>query len=230
MKSWERIGAVSGLLFFVLVVASFFGPDTPDADDSTATIVDSLADDRTGLILGAYLSGLAALFYLVFVAALWSRLRRAEIERGASVLTLLGGVGIAVVILLGSGVTLALVEAADEGREPEAVRALFELDGVFFILGVGITAAAFYAGTALSAIPTGSLPRWLGWIGAVLAVVFPLALLGVFSKDEEGGVLGGIFFIALLVNFLWILATSIVMLRDARGAPDEQPPVARPPG
>jgi hypothetical protein len=45
-----------------------------------------------------------------------------------------------------------------------------------------------------------------------------ICFLGVFSEDDEGGVLGGIFFIGILVNFLWILATSIVMLRTRAGA------------
>jgi hypothetical protein len=225
---WERLGAIAGILFFVVVLASFFTPETPDVDDPTAEIVNDLVDDRTGIILSAYLVGLASLFYLVFVAALWSLLRRAEAERGPSVLVLLGGLGIAMVLLVSSGVTLALVEAADEGRE-EAIPALIELDNILFILGGGITIATFYAGVALSAIPTGSLPRWLGWIAAAFAVVFPIALLGVFSEDDEGGVLGAVFFIVLLVNFLWILAASIVMLLRSRAAPGERPAATAPP-
>jgi hypothetical protein len=212
-KQWERLGAACGVAFFVLVVASFFTPDTPDADDATAEIVASIADDRTAHLVSAYLSFLATLFFLVFTAALWGRLRRAEAERGPSVLVLLGGLGSSLMILVANGVFLALIEAADEGREPEAVRALFELDEILFI-GIGITTAAFYAGAALSALATNSLPRWLGGIAAALAVVLPITMLAIFSDSDEGGVLGGIFFAAILVNFLWILATSIVMLRE----------------
>jgi hypothetical protein len=126
----------------------------------------------------------------------------------------LGGVGTALIILIANGVLLALVEAADEGREPEAIRALFQLEEVLFIV-IGWTSAAFYAGVALSSLPTRSLPPWLGWIAAALAAVFVIAFLGIFSRDDEGGVLGGIFFIGILVNFLWILATSIVMLQSS---------------
>jgi len=217
-RTWERLGAVSGILFFAVVIASFFTPETPDADDPTAEIASSIADDRTAHLLGVYLSGIATLFFLVFVGALWSRLRRAEADRGPSVLVALGGVGSALMILVANGVFLALIEAADEGREPAAVRALFELDEIIFI-GIGWTSAAFYVGAGLSSLATGSLPRWLGWIAAALAGLFVVASLGVFSRDDEGGVLGAIFFIGILVNFLWILATSIVMLR-ARPAAD----------
>jgi hypothetical protein len=216
-RDWERVGAVSGIIFVVVVIASFFTPETPDADDPTSEIVSSIADDRSAHLLSVYLGGLGSLLFLVFVGALWSRLRAAEADRGPSILVALGGVGTAVIILVANGVFMALIEAADESREPAAVRALFELDEVLFI-GIGWTVAAFYTGAALSSLATGSLPRWLGWAAAALSVLFVFAFLGIFSEDDEGGVLGFVFFIGILLNFLWILATSIVMLRTSRRA------------
>jgi hypothetical protein len=210
---WQRIGAIAGILFFVAVAASFFTPETPDADDTTAAILSSIADDRSGHLVTAYLQGIASFLFIVFVGALWSRLRRAEAEPGPSVLVALGGLGSAIVILVSSGILLALIDAAHERREPEAVRALFELDEIVFLV-LGWTSAAFYAGAALSSLATGSLPRWLGWLAALLAAVFVVAFLGIFSEDDEGGVLGGIFFVAILVNFIWILAASLMLLRE----------------
>jgi hypothetical protein len=212
-RDWQRIGAISGVLFFLLVLASFFTPEVPDEDDPTAEIVRSFADDHTGHLVSVYLGGLAALVFLVFVGALWSRLRAAETGRGPSILVALGGVGTAVLVLVANAVLMAVVDAADQGREPEAVRALFELDLVVF-LGIGWTSAAFYLGAALSALTTGSLPRWLGWIAAGLVVAFVVGFLGIFSGGDEGGVLGYFFFAAVIVNVLWILAASIVMLRS----------------
>jgi hypothetical protein len=222
-SNWERLGAVSGILFFAAVLGSFFTPETPDADDPTARIVTSIADDRTAHLVSVYLNGIASLLFLVFVGALWSRLRRAEADRGPSILVALGGVGTAVIILVANGVFLALIEAADEGRALGAVRALFELDGVMFIV-IGWTSAAFYLGAAISSLATRSLPSWLGWIAAGLVVLFVVGFFGVFSRDDQGGALGAIFFIGILINFLWILATSIVMLRttpagEGMGAP-----------
>jgi hypothetical protein len=217
IRDWQRVGAVSGILFFVAVLASFFTPDTPDADDPTAEIVSSIADDRSAHLVTVYLEGIASLLFIVFVGALYARLRAVEADRGASLLVALGGVGTAVIVLISSGIFLALIEAADEGREPAAVRALFELDEILFIV-IGWTSAAFYAGAALCSLTTGGLPRWLGWVAAVLTAVFVIAFLGIFSEDDDGGILGGIFFIGLLVNFLWILAASIAMLRSRPAA------------
>jgi hypothetical protein len=222
---WQRIGAWSGILFFVCVIASFFTPETPDEDDPTAQIVRSFADDRTGHLFGVYIGGLASLLFLVFVAAVWSRLRAAELDRGPTILVALGGVGTAVIVLIANAALMAVVDAADQGREPEAVRALFELDLVLF-LGIGWTSAAFYLGAALSSLATGSLPRWLGWIAAVLAFAFVVGFLGIFSEGDEGGVFGYLFFAGLVVNFFWILATSIVMLRSKPAAPQTEAPAS----
>jgi hypothetical protein len=217
VPSLERLAAVSGMLFFVLVVASFLVPEAPDFDETTATIVAELQEDRDEQVLGVYIGYLAAFFFAAFTAGLWTWLRRIEPARGASLLVLLGGIGSVILVLVANGVFLALVDAADEGREPAAVRALFELDQ-WILPAIGVTSAVFYAGAALSALATGALPRSLAWIAAALAIAFPIGLLWIFSGDDEGGALGFVFFIALLVNFLWILATSVFMWR-ARTAP-----------
>jgi Domain of unknown function (DUF4386) len=210
--SWERIGAVSGILFVVTIVATFFVPSTPDVDDPAAQIRESLVDDRNGLIAGIYLSGLAAFFFLAFLAALYLRLRRAESEAGPSVLALLGGVATTVMVLAVTGVVLALVAAADEDAGDEALRALLELDGALFI-PTGFFFAAFHVGAGLSILGSGVLPRWLGWASVVIALVFLVALFGLFSEDDEGGPLGIVYFLDLLASLLWALATSILMLR-----------------
>jgi hypothetical protein len=210
--SWERTGAVSGILFVVTIVATFFVPSTPDVDDPAAEIRDSLVDDRNGLIAGVYLSGLAAFFFLAFLAALYLLLRRAEAEPGPSVLALVAGVATTVMVLAVTGVVLALVGAADEQAGDEALRALLELDSALFI-PTGFFFAAFHVGAGLSILQTGALPRWLGWASVLIALVLLIALFGMFSEDDEGGPLGIVYFLDLLASLLWALATSILMLR-----------------
>jgi hypothetical protein len=211
-RDWQRTGAISGVLFFAAVVVFFFTPETPDADDPTAQIVSEFADDRSGHLLNVFVNGLAAFFFLAFLTALYARLRAAETDRGPSLLVALAGVATAVIVLVSAGSLLALVTAADQGREPAAVRALFELNETLFI-GFAWTSAAFYAAVALSVLGTGSLPRWLGWTAAGLVVVFLVGSFGVFSDWDEDGGTGFLIFVGFGLNVLWILATSIVMLR-----------------
>jgi Domain of unknown function (DUF4386) len=209
---WERIGAISGILFVLTIVATFFTASTPDVDDPASEIRETLVDDRTGLIAGVYLGGLGAFFFLAFLAALVALLRRAEGEAGPSVLALLGGVATTVMILATTGIVLALVGAADEETSDEAIQALLELDSALFI-PTGFFFAAFHVGAGLSILRTGVLPRWLGWASLVIAIVFLVSLFGMFSLDDEGGPLGIVYFLDLLASLLWALATSILMLR-----------------
>jgi hypothetical protein len=214
-KIWQRIGGIAGLAFVLLFIGNLFTPSTPDVDDPSSTLAPEIAGDRTGHVLSVYLDGLGAVALLIFLAALYALLRRAEPEPGPSLVALLGGVALSAVLFVSGGVYLALVEAADEGREPAAIRALLELDSIIFI-PAGFALVALYAGIALSSIPTRSLPAWLGWSAGVFAALFAVTQFGLFSDDEEGGVLGIVFFLALLAQFLWIVAASIVMLGRAR--------------
>jgi hypothetical protein len=217
-SQWQRIGGIAGLVFVALSLGNLFTPSTPDADDSSSTLAQAIADDRTGHIMSVYLDGLGMVAFLAFLASLWGLLRRAEPEAGPSLLALLGGLTLSGIVLVSSGVYLALVEAADEGREPAAIRALFELDSFIFI-PAGFALVALYAGIALSAIPTRSLPAWLGWSAAAFAVLFAVTQVGVFSDDEEGGPLGIVFFMGLLAQFLWVIAASVVMIGRGRTSP-----------
>lgn len=208
---WERIGAVSGILFVLAVVATFFTPSTPDVDDPASEIRQTLVDDRGGLVAGVYLGGLAVLFFLGFLAVLYARLRRAESQPGPSVLVLLGGVATTVMILVVNAVVFTLVSAADQQAGDDALRALLELDSTLFI-PTGFTFAVFHLGAALSILWSGGLPGWLGWASGAIGVVFLISLLGMFSENDEGGVLGVVYFFDLLASLLWGLATSIIML------------------
>jgi hypothetical protein len=214
---WQRIGGIAGLVFVVLFLGNLFTPSTPDGDDATSTFASTIADDRTGHILSIYLEGLGMVFFLAFLASLYGLLRRAEPEGGPSLLALLGGLVLSGIVLVSSGVYYALVEASDEGREPAALRALFELDN-FIFLPAGFAFVALYAGIGLSSLSTRSLPAWLGWSAAAFAAVFAVSMLGLFSDNDDGGVLGIVFFMALLAQFLWVVAASIVML--GRGRPE----------
>jgi hypothetical protein len=221
---WERLAAAGGIAFVALIVASFLTPGTPDRGAVDAAIASELTDERTGILFGVYLGGLATIAFLAFAGGLWHALRRVEGEiAGASVLSLVGAVLTAAGILVANGAVLALVYAADEGRNAGVLRALLELGDAAFIPG-GFALAVFLGGTALSAIPTGALPRWLGWPAAVLAAAYVVSLGGIFSEQDEGGALGAAFFVTLLMTFLWVLATSIVLLRREAAPGRARPP------
>ena len=48
----------------------------------------------------------------------------------------------------------------------------------------------------------------------MLAAGFAVGSIGIATTAEDGGALAGVAFICILLNFLWVLAASIAMLRD----------------
>lgn len=210
--------------------ATIFAPSEPDADEPTSTIAQAISDNRTAHVVLTYIGQVGALLFLIFVAALWSMLRRAEPEAGASMVALMGGLGFSMMEIGRHGAFLALVEAADKEREEAAaIRALLELDSTLFTGSVFLM-VVFHTGIALSAIPRRSLPVWLCWWAAALALLLTIALLGIFSEDYDSTPLFGILLpLGLLATLLWVLAASVVMLRRAgRADPDAEAGGSRP--
>ncbi len=217
-RQWQRIAAIGGLVFFVLVVISFFTPSTPDLDTPAFEVRSDVADDRTGIILSVYIGSLAAAAFLVFAGGLWSLFQRAG-AAGAGVVTLVAAAVTSALVLVANGALLALVYASEDNRAPAVVQALFELDNTMFIPAF-FSLVAFHAAAALGIVATGVLPRWLGWVSALVAVVYIIGLFGVFDADHEGGALGFLVFIGLLVSLLWVLATSVLMLTRRFAGPE----------
>ena len=220
-ERWQRWAGIAGLVFVASIVASFFLPSTPDLGVADAELGPAIEQDARGLGAGVYLLSLGAVAFVVFASGLAGRLRRGEGERaGASIGLIAGAVMFGVQMLVAAGVTLALVAASSEGRDPAAVRALFELDNVVFV-PAGFALALTLFSAAVGILSTRTLPAWLGWGAGFLAVTFAVGMLGVMSADEEGGPLGVLFWLGLLGALLWVLAAAALLLRQPRpaGAP-----------
>ena len=82
---WERLGALSGILFVVLLFAGVIiasaGFDV-EASDSAKTIAAEFADNRDQLKVGASIELIGIFFLLWFLGYLRSHLQQAEGEGG----------------------------------------------------------------------------------------------------------------------------------------------------
>ncbi|WP_324275289.1 hypothetical protein [Blastococcus brunescens] len=111
---WDRIAAVAGLLFIVLVVASFFTPETPEYGSTADELAAGLTDERAGHQMSLLLGFLADIAFLVFLAGVWSRFRRYEGSGGMmSGLFAIAGAAFVATIVVSEGIYLALVQAAE---------------------------------------------------------------------------------------------------------------------
>lgn len=190
------------MLFAALYVASLFGVlDIPDGNDSDAAVRAAFVDDRSRIVIGVYLLGVAGVFFLWFLGGLHARLREEATGRALAAVVLAGGL-VYVAMLYAAAATwgvLAFATAFEEIPEPvnaDVARALTQL-GFVMLLIFGLLGAGTMIVAASAAILHDRLPsRWLGWAGLPVAA---LLLLGPFYAPQ------------LLVP-LWVAATAVALL------------------
>ena len=201
----HRWAALSGIVFVVLMlVGAAFVSDVPKGDASAQEIASYLTDsgNHTRNIIGAYLWVLGGLAFLGFVTGLRSVLRRAEGDPG-TLSNLVFGAGVVFTAVWSvSAAAIASVAYAVEFSDarvsnPDLVTVLPSLGGLLLLLGGGFAGILLLAATSILIFRTGVLPRWLAWLGIVVAVslVFDVAYMNILP----------------LVG--WVLVASIAMLR-----------------
>jgi hypothetical protein len=157
-----------------------------------------------------YIELLGILAFVFFLGSLWSVLRRAEGEYGPFSAIAFGDGLVSVGVKVASfPAAIAAFYRAQEGMDSQLAAALLDMNGVSFVLTWAID-AALLAATAVVVLRTGALPRWLGWSAAVLS---PALLVGVAFATSSIG------FVPYVLSALWIVATSIVLIRRAGEPP-----------
>jgi hypothetical protein len=185
------------------LAASYIG-DVPAPDAPEAEIADYLADSDTHTrnIVGAYMWVVGALAFLWFLTRLRSDLRKAEGGTGA-VSSLAFGAGVTfTAVWMVSAVTAASVAYARALRDapvsdPDLVRVLPPMARLLLLLWAGFAGLLLLLAASVVILETGVFPRWLAWLGFVVAV---LLLFDVIYNQ-------------ILPFWLWVFIASIVMLR-----------------
>ncbi len=206
-KDW--LVPLTGVVFFGLVVAAFAatgaGGDATNATQKTAQeIADHYKDHKDKEMLGSFLLGLAAVFFVFFAGWLRKVLREAEGTGGMlSAVSLVGATVFAAGLGVGATIHFAVADLADD-LDPVAIQAMNGIDYDFFIpLGIGMS--IFMLATGISVVRHRALPKWLGWVAIVLGVV-------AYSPAGFFGFMG---------SLVWVLVASIILAARARsgGAP-----------
>ena len=210
--SLARWAPITGIGFVALTVAviSLEGEEAAE-DASIADIVNSWLDRSDTALWSVFLATGAAVCLLAFGATLRSALRSRESgEASSSAVAFAGTVVTAVGLLVSAAVSFAASESAEQGRADPTV-ALNALSQEAWIPITGGLAAMFLA-TGIGAIRSGGLPGVLGWsaVGLGAAFVTPAGLVAFFLTP------------------LWIVATSIVLIRSSHSAPVATTPQVAP--
>lgn len=206
-RDW--LAPLMGVAFVALLILSFIiGGEPPDADEPVQEIVDHYVDDKDSIIAGAIISGIAAIV-LVF----WANYLRNLMRDSLTSATILAGAGIiAVAAGFDSTLSVAIAEAADDvdPTAVQALQALWDNDFVPFLIGIVV----FLTSLGLSILRTGVLPRWLGWVTLVIALI-GITPVGFFAFPLSG---------------LLVLVVSVMLALRARRATAGPAPLGPPSG
>jgi len=209
---WERLSALTGLAFAILMAIAFAIQGVlPEADDSRSDIARFFADSHEDVMTGVVIRVAAGIFFLWFVGTLRSALARAEggttrlsaVAYGAGILMLASGIGAMASLS-------AIAYNAERGVDPALASSFMAMTYIFFAGGAMAMAWLLFA-TSLVVVRTRVFPKWVAATGAaigLLAVIFAVIAPGGNSR-----------FSAYPLFILWIVALSFVMFRQApRGA------------
>ena len=209
----DRGLALAGIVFVVLIlIAGFLPGSPPKPEDSAAKIAKFVVDKGDELRWSGLVGTLGAIVLLAWLGAVWRLMRRAEggvprLAVGAAL-----GAGFAAALFTVAGVIMSTV--ATVGVPSVGVQRTRFFYLLFNALGAagGIALALFVGAFSTVIIETGVLPRVMGWLGALVALVLLVAGGAVESTREVFFILG---FVGFAGTALWVLIISVLMFRAA---------------
>lgn len=171
-KGNNGLGALTGVAFVVLAIVAFVvGGEPPTASEESAQeIVDYYVDNEGSQIFGAILEAIAGTLFVFFGGYLRRLLRAAEGEGGMlSAVMFAGTIIFATGLAIDGTLTFALTDTAGDidPAATQALSALWNNDFLPWAMGTQI----FLLGLGLSVLRSAALPKWVGWVAVLLAVV-----------------------------------------------------------
>ncbi|MDQ6688601.1 MAG: hypothetical protein M3Z50_13555 [Actinomycetota bacterium] len=168
VRGWSRFAPLTGLAFFVLLMASAISAgQAPVAGDSGARVLQLFGAHPRVEKVSNLLAGLGVVFLVFFAAWFASELRRcgalslAPAVFGGAVILAAGGAARA-----GIGWSLA---SGHTKISPAAAQALNELFYSHYPAIIGI--AVFMFASWLAILQTRVVPVWLGWLALLIGLV-----------------------------------------------------------
>lgn len=221
--NWERWARGAGAGFVVLTVAAFaVGGDAPRVGDSTDDLISYYDGDRGKVLASGLLFAFGLALLLWFAAAIANMLRESGEGRvGATVLAGATAFVTLQLILTGVGASLAYSVAGD--GDPGVIKALFDLQWLIDMFAA-LPVALFVLSSSIGFMRTRAVPSWLSWAGVVVAVLFLLRTT-TWARDGFWSPTGDYLFILIPAATLWVLVTSITLVR---GAPSSSEAAGRP--
>jgi hypothetical protein len=219
--SWQRLPALSGIAFAVLLPIGFFisGSDAPDytATDQEWTNWADINESKSRI--GAVLALIAGLVFLHFAGTIGTVLERAEAAvRGSGQLSRVASAGALIAI---TGITMAVVTIAGAvggDADPLVSKAVATATmGPFLVAAMGF--AAWLAAAGLVTLRSGVFARWVGIVALLGGLAFFVTFFTLIADPNKDSAFGYGYFVGFLALAIWSIATSIAIHRSAAPPP-----------
>jgi len=222
--NWERWGRAAGVAFVVLAIASFIvGGEPPKVSDPAADVVSYFDGERGQVLVSSFLFAGALGFWIWFGGTLANSLR--DRGEGRVAATIVGAVAAFVSVqLVTTAFNAILAHSVARTGEDGVVQALFNLTWGLDVVAA-IPSAVFFFAASLGLKRTHMVPAWLSAAGIGVAALFVLRSTN-WATDGFWSPNGEYIFILIPLALLWILITSIVLVRNVPTVAAEQPAAA----
>ena len=198
---WAPLSGIISVALWIAALSIMLGSGV-DTKESDSKILAYYRDDGhlSNQILGFFLILGACMFFVWFLSVLRGRIARAE-GGGGTLTALAFGSGLVTTGLwvVAAGLWAVVADTLQETDrfvlDPNSYRLVGGLGYMIFVAGAMI-ALVLVAATSLAAVKTGFLPKWLGWVGFVVAA----SLVVSFAFVPFFALLG------------WVLVVSVVLI------------------
>jgi len=200
-----RLGGLCGLLFVVLILPAYVVgyPDAPTPISGTTQVLRYFgATSGTFVLLNGTLALFSTFFFLWFLGALYGVVRRAEgVDGVLSTIALAGGTLFIILSCAGNAVEIVHPAAAERfinfAPDPQLAFGSLALSSwLYHFCQVGD--AVMVTAASLAMLASAVLPRWLGFVGLLVAILtllhFVLPLVGAFA------------------GLVWVALVSVLMI------------------
>jgi hypothetical protein len=208
----SKLAPLSGIAFLALVIGGgVYGGEPPSQQGlkSAQELATAYAAQGDKLSVAIFVMGVGLVFLVYFGSVL-----KTALDTGSAETSCLSRVAFAGVIVFVAGAAtdltlrVSMIAAAREKVDPVAIQALsayFSNDWVPSAIGV----LTLMSASAISILKFGGVPKWLGWLAALIPIVGVIPPIGLFAMPAAG---------------VWILLTSITLALQA-GKTTEPTPV-----
>jgi hypothetical protein len=210
-RPW-RISGIAGLLFVLTsFVASAINVQPPSYNQDPAAIAAWFTENSQRYRVGHFVAGLSfLLFYVPFFAGLCERLRAVDDAPAIWSRVAWGGAILSPAAGTTSGAFIVGAALLGKSVSPDIARFAMAANFYGFVVS-GALSGIVMLGASVVIVRTGVFARWLGWSGAVIAVIAILGSAAIVGNDPAG-LFATVNGLAWLAYFIWIAALAVSLV------------------